>query len=766
MSVNQKRVPKRKGPLYVIKSVFAAIGRLFATITMVGVITGCIVACIMTVYVLRYIGADNRINLDDVPLSYTTFIYATDPDTGLPFEVARLHQGGQNRVWVDFEDINQYTIDALVAIEDRRFWEHQGVDWRRTVSAFANMFIPIYTTPQGGSTITQQLVKNVTLDDDFRVDRKVREIFRALELERHESKENILEAYLNVVSFGNGTNGIQAAANLYFGVDSYDLTLAQAASIVGITQFPGRFNPFTNPENNKNRQEWILYEMYNQGFITRQQHDRAVREPLNFQQAAHVERTQQVQSYFVDFVFEQVVSDLMEQRGYTRSHATNQIFAAGYRIHITKDRHIQDHLENIFLSTDNFPPVLNAIYPQSAAVIMDPHGRILAMVGGIGEKTGDRVLNRATRRRQPGSAIKPVASYAQAFEYDRITWSTMLHDNPILLEEPGRAPIYWPRNHYGTFLGPITSEEAMQRSTNTIPVRLTQQIGERRIFDFMRYDLGIDSLVDRQVIAGAVHSDINLSSMALGGMTFGVTPLELTAAYQIFANGGYFTRPYAYTEVRDANGRLILQADTTRRRVISEDTSVVMNRLLQRVVTTPPGTGQRANLPGVPTAGKTGTSSGDVDQWFIGMTPHFVAGVWMGFDERLPENNYGEIRWGVYPPPILWRTIMEPLHADLPYMNFPDSNMVVSMAFCRITGDLAGPNCPTGSGWYKTRRLPSQCSGAHFAPSPPEVEYTPDPGGTIITPPGGGGFFSSPPSQQIPAPGGSAPPPNIFATGG
>ena len=724
LGANRRRPVTARTVLRAVKAVFGSVGRLLATVIMVSIITGCIVASVLTVYVLQYIGAEDEINLDTVRLGYTSIIYNYN-EAGEPEVLQRLYIGGEDRVWRSYDEITENTKNAIVAIEDKRFWEHNGVDWKRSAGAFVNLFIPIYDTQEGGSTITQQLIKNLTDDDEFRIERKIREIFRALNLSQRYSPEQILEAYLNVVPFGNGTNGIQAAAETYFGKNASELTLAESASIVGITQKPTAYNPFLNPENNKKRQEHVLFEMLDQGYITQREYEDAKNEPLRFKQAEYQEEIDATQNWFVDHVIETVIEDLMEQKGYTKTYATEQLYQGGYRIYTTVDMDIQNYLEDFYKNTDQFPAVYNEEYPQSACVITDPNGKLLALVGGIGEKTGARMFNRASMaKRQPGSSIKPLAAYALSFEYDDITWSTMVEDSPITLEEPGKAPKSWPTNYYSGYDGLMTVDIAIQRSTNTIPVKLVQYLTPQRVFDFLKNDLQMDSLVEREVVNGAVKSDINLSSMALGGMTYGVTPMEMAGGYQIYANGGYFTKPYCYTEVRDADGKLILQADTTARRVISQETSVVVNKLLQRVVTGPRGTGVQANLGNMPTAGKTGTSTDDNDQWFIGITPYYVCQVWLGYDVNQ------RIRYGTYGPPVLWKSIMAPLHEGLEYASFPESDGVVARTYCTISGDLATDKCgSTGSGWYKTSNIPGNCIGHAVAEDSVAVDPDDD-GGT------------------------------------
>ncbi|MEM1484776.1 PBP1A family penicillin-binding protein [Oscillospiraceae bacterium PP1C4] len=693
---------KKKSVGGMIKGTFANIGRVIAALIMVGIITGCIVASVLTVYVLRYINSDEQLNLDDITLKYTTIIYADSSETGEPYELQRL-QTAENRIWVSYDQIPKTMVDALIAIEDKRFIDHQGVDWKRTFGAFVNLFVPIYDSQQGGSTITQQLIKNMTGDDDVRIERKVQEIFRALNLEKRYSKQQILEAYLNTVYYSNGAYGVQAAANTYFGKDVSQLSLAESAAIIGITQYPGKYDPFVHPDFNKDRQEQILKQMLLQGKITQEVYDASVAEQLVFQRDAAYAKLNHMYSDFVDHLIEEVISDLMTEKGYSYAFAQQMLTSGGYRIYSTVDEKMQNYLTDFYKDVKNFPVVTNKDYPQSACVITDPNGKMLAVAGGIGEKEYNRALNRATQSlRQCGSAIKPIGAYLQAFENDVVTWSTMLDDSPISLN--GKA---WPVNHYGSYKGMITIDEALQRSTNTLPVKLTELLTPRRIFDFLHDKLGMDTLIERQVVNGQVMGDVAVFPMALGGLTNGVSPLEMAGAYQIYANGGYFTKPYAYTKVLDANGDIVLERDTTPRRVISPETATIINRLMQRVTTGPYGTGAASRFSGMPVAGKTGTTDEDKDQWFMGVTPYYVCAVWMGYDT--PETIY--YRGVPYPPPVLWRSIMKPLHEGLEIKQFPVWGDVVEKTYCTETGDLALDTCPTTAvGWYKKGNLPGTCT--------------------------------------------------------
>jgi len=697
---------------------------------MVTVITGCIVACVVVVYILQMIANEEEINLRAVRMGYTSLILAEDAE-GEEVVLARLHFGGQDRTWVDLENISPHVIDAAVAIEDRRFWEHGGVDWRRTAGAAIGMFMPVEgTITGGGSTITQQLVKNVTGDDDFRVDRKLQEIFRALELSTRYSREDIMEAYLNLIHFGNGTNGIQAAANFYFGVDAHELTIAQSAALVGITQFPGRFNPYVNPDAHRYRMIHVLWEMHEQGMITYQQYQQALNEPLilrdhDAEPGAPIAST----SYFVDHVINDVIAYFMREYGYTRGEAHGRLMSGGYRVYTTVDLEMQAFLEEFFLTPGNLPPLITRgnLHPQSATVILTPQGRVLATVGGIGEKHGQLTFNRATMsRRHPGSAIKPIGPFALGIEQGAITWSTIIEDSPVLTNPDGSP---WPINHYAGFLGPVTAEHAMRISINTVAVRITQNLGPREVYDFMYNYLHFTGLTDHYVRGGVVHSDVDLSPMSLGALTHGASPLEMAAAYNIFSNGGWYYRPHSFTRIENAAGEMIAEWNPVehRLRAVSEETSVVMRRMLERVVTPGGGgTGQQAQLPGgMPTAGKTGTSQYNTNQWFVGFTPHYTAPAWIGFDRtvRVYVDTNGRRReapnrvdWsGTYPPPVLWRSMMQPLHEGLEPIPFLDSPNVVSFTYCRRSGDIATTYCSaTGSGWYKLSRVPGQCITCRF----------------------------------------------------
>ncbi len=686
--------------------------RFILILIMILIIAGCVTASIMTVYIINTLDSSDSIVLEDVKLSFSTIIYAQDKESGEYKEIQTV-QSDENRIWASYDEIPQAMKDAAVAVEDKRFWKHSGIDFRRTIGAAINYLNPFSSESYGGSTITQQVVKNVTNDRDDSVERKVREIFRAINLEKNYSKDQILEVYLNTIALGNGQNGVGSAAQFYFGKNISDLTPAECASIIAITQNPSKWDPFRHPENNKDRREDVLYFMSQQSrpdgtpMLSQEEYEDALSQTLDFKAEEYKEQLDVVQSWFIDTVYEEVLNDLVEKANYTKAGAWDALKSGGFRIYTTMDIELQDYLEEVYTKPETFPPVRNAVYPESAFVILGDGGEIKAIVGSNREKEGARLFNRATSAvRHPGSTIKPLASYAPALDSDLIYWSMIWEDSPIQLDPHNPNSLY-PVNFYHSYLGNITITEAIQRSTNTIPVKLVQLLTPRVSFNFLRDKLGFKSLVEQEIINGQVFSDVDLAPMALGAMTGGVTPLEMAGGYQIFSNGGLYYEPHSYTKVLDSEGNVILDNKIIPQRAISPETAGVMNKLLQQVTNSAPGTGVRAKLSNFPVAGKTGTSDNDYNQWFIGVTPYYVGVCWLGYDE-METINYSGL---VYPPPTIWKNVMQPIHNKLPPKDFTFSGDIVQKIYCRESGLLAGPECTqTAYGWYKASSLPPECT--------------------------------------------------------
>lgn len=690
----------------------------------IGIITGSIVVSVMALYVFNALEDAPIVDLSNVEvnLNNTSYIYVTDPDTREQTVVKELYSG-QNREWVSYSEIPQTLIDVTVAAEDKRFREHHGVDWLRTIRSTLGYFGGS-SRIQGGSTITQQVIKNLTGNDEVTPERKVQEIFTALKLEKNYSKEQILETYLNVAFFSNQCYGIQSASKLYFNKDISELNVAEAATLIAITNAPTRYNPLrenpnedygwgTGMEENKERRDYILGEMLDAGMLTQSEYEEWINYEVQLAPREEVQSTSDgltaLTDWHTDQVIEDVITDLQEEYNYTRAYATNMVYSGGYRIYSTMDPDIQQSLEDSYANPDTFPALNNSEYPETAAIVIAPDGSVKGMIGG-NEKTSNRLFNRATQsQRHPGSTMKPISAYLNAFERDLITWSTTFVDEPLTLTENGET-FEWPVNYTNSYTHePMTVQYAVQQSINTVPAQIVNILTPQVCYDTLKNKFQISTLQEADATS--------LSAMALGGMTTGMTLEELVGCYQIFVTGGMYVKPYTYTHVTDMEGNVILEKDTTQVRVISEETATVLNRLLQTVVSR--GTGAQANIQnqtGIVTAGKTGSSTGvkyvngvqvDIDNpdlWFIGFTPYYIGGVWMGYDIQ------EEIYYSTYPTPILWKNLMLPIHEGLEAADFTYSENVQALQYCTESGDLATENCPsTATGWYKETYIPSSC---------------------------------------------------------
>lgn len=714
-------VKPRRGP---VRRFFSSLGRGILILMFIGIISGSIVVSVLALFIFNSL--DNAPNIDlsssSQNLSNTSYIYITDPNTGEPKMIHELYSG-ENREWVEYDKIPQDVIDVTIAAEDKRFNEHHGVDWRRTIISTLTFFTG--QRMQGGSTITQQVIKNWTDNDEISPERKIQEIFTALKLEKNYTKEQIMETYLNIAFFSNHCYGIQSASKLYFNKEISELNLAEIATIISITNAPTKFNPFresrnedygwgTGMEENKRRRTYIFDTMLEVGMLTQQERDEWVNYDVQLADrtnaATNSNSTSKLTDWFTDQVIEDVQADLVEKLNYTPSAASQLLFNGGYRIYSTMDEAIQKALEDAYANPDTFPKVLNAEYPETAFIIIAPDGSVKGMIGG-NKKTVNRGFNRATMAvRHPGSTIKPISAYLNAFEQDLITWSTTFEDSPITIVEDGQTR-EWPMNYTNTYTrAPMTVQYALQQSVNTIPAKLVNIMTPQVCYKTLKDKFQISTLDPMD--------EVSKSAMALGGMTYGMKPIELVGCYQIFVTGGKYVKPYTYTKVTDMEGNIILEKDTAQVQVVSEETATVLNRLLQTVASS--GTGAASNLAytsvKMPTAGKTGSSTGtkvvngtlvDIDNpdlWYIGLTPYYIGGVWMGYDEK------EEIRYGTYPTPILWKNLMLPIHEGLPEKDFEYSDKVQALQYCKLSGDLATEYCTsTGYGWYKDTYIPSPC---------------------------------------------------------
>ncbi len=645
------------------------VAKIVVTVLLVILTTTLLLACVFAFYVKTCLTEDIDVSLSDYQLSESSIIYC-ETSAGEYKELATLH-GSENRIWVDLEDIPDYLVKALVAIEDHRFYEHKGVDWYRTVGAMFTMLTG-GDDSFGGSTITQQLIKNLTGNKEVTVQRKLIEIFQALEFEKKYDKDEIIEWYLNAVYFGEGCDGIYTAAQKYFGKEPSQLTLAESASIVGIVNLPTYYSPFYSEENNKERQETVLRRMYELGYISYDEYEQAKNEQLVFTRSDNEVADQEIYSYYVEAVIKDVTEDLMEQKGISQDTARQLLYNGGYRVYSCLDPYIQECVDNVYLDVENFPKPYRANDQQlqSAMVIMDPYtGEVVAMSGGVGEKTGNLVLNRATDAlRAPGSSFKPLAVYAPAIELGLITPSTLVNDAPR--EEVEMSQNQWyPNNSDFQYRGIIDIATGVRLSLNTVAAQVLDKLGLDASTNFLKNKLGITSLVP---------DDYNYASLALGELTNGISVLEMAQAYCTFDNSGIFTEARTYSRVTDAAGNIVLDNQPKTHVAMKSSTATNITSLLFSAANY--GTGSESIFSGQAIAGKTGTSSYNWNRWFAGYTPYYVGVVWTGFDQ--PEQMY------VYGNPAaqVWRRVMQQVHAGLEYKSFPAADWIGGDT--QIFGDL------------------------------------------------------------------------------
>ena len=653
-----------------------------------GLLIGVVAACVTTT---------DALTIEDLTTSsLTSFVYYAD---GTPItyttedgieEIIKL-KGSENvnRVLVDLEDIPEDLGNAFIAIEDERFYQHDGVDVKRSLGAIVSYVMP-GMRDFGGSTITQQLVKNATGDNASSIPRKIREAWRAYLLEQEYDKEEILEYYMNLIYMGRDVYGVQAAAGAFFNKDVSDLSLAECAFIAGITNNPAKFNPFTTKGRSSayQRQITILDQMLKLEMITKDEYIEAIQTELVFNENYVTHSSSGVYSYFVETAIKDVREKFIEL-GYTEKEANNLIYGGGISIITTQDKKIQKIVDKEFNDITNFP--VNHLYDspsdmaQASIVIMDQYtGQVKAIYGGYGEKTTRFGYNYATdAQRQPGSAIKPLLVYAPLIDQHIITSASMVIDEPVYLDpqDPERE---WPKNAYTEHVGPMTARKALAVSSNVGAVLFYKDHINLGL-SYLK-NLGIDRTSETQL------------SLALGGFTNGVSAMEMTAAYVPFANGnGVYYEPITFTKVLDKDGRVLID-NTPSIRVIYEDsqTASVMSHMLKSVVDSSyGGTAGGANFENklgeqVPIAGKTGTTSSSYDYWFCGYTGYYTASVWYGYPKQTTMH-YSESGAAVR----LWRKVMQQIHENLPIRELTYGAVETADEYyvCPFSGQLATELC-------------------------------------------------------------------------
>lgn len=630
--------------------------------------------------------------------------------------------GGYRCRYASIDEIPQDMKDAFVAIEDKRFHTHSGVDWLRTVSAGVNYFLR-FDKNYGGSTITQQLIKNVTGEDDFSFQRKIQEIFWALDLESKLSKDEILECYLNVINLSQGCYGVGAAAEYYFSKDVSELSLAECACIAAITNSPSYYDPIKNPENNKSRRLLILSEMYGQGYITKSEYESAADQEIALK-VAGADGDERISSWYVDMVIEDVIDDLCEEYGYSRHMASLVVYTGGLEIYTAMDRDVQDVLDGYYSDASNFAPDTKAEVAESAMIIIDPRtGDILGVAGAVGEKKGNRVQNFATDTLRPaGSVIKPLSVYAPALEDGLITWASVYDDTPVRFiegESEGDEETWtaWPQNSNGIYRGLTNVSYAVSHSLNTVPIKLLSEVGVERSFEFLRDSLRLDSLISKKTLAdGSVITDMDYAALALGQFNYGVTVREMTAAYTPLSNDGVYSYARSYYKVV-SRGDVILENGYRGDAVMSEENADIMTLMLSGVVSN--GTASSITLDSyIDCAGKTGTTQYKYDNWFVGYTPYCIGGVWMGYE--YPKSLAG---YSTNKCIEIWDEVMTLVHQKYiggGPLEFEISENIIESEYCRDSGELMTVACRSDArgdraevGYFVRGSEPDQLCGCH-----------------------------------------------------
>ena len=608
--------------------------------------------------------------------------------------------GGYRCEYVEYERVPTELISAFVSIEDKRFYEHSGVDWKRTLSAGINYFLK-FSDSYGGSTITQQLIKNVTQNDDYSFQRKIQEIFWALDLETKMSKHEILEMYLNIINLSQGCYGVQAASEYYFSKDVSELTLNECACIAAITNSPSYYNPIKNPENNRYRRELILTQMYEQGYISYEAYTKALSEELVLNVNEDIS-SDNVNSWYADMVIEDVINDLVEEKGYSRQMANLMIYTGGLKIYTVMDIDVQKQLEEYYADTSNFFSVSSAENPQSSMIIIDTAtGDILGVAGAVGEKSGNRVQNFATQTLRPaGSVIKPLSVYAPALEEGIINWSSVYDDVPVNFGNYNTditageivEPKAWPKNSSGIYRGLTNINYAIEHSVNTVVVRVLEELGLDNSFDFLYDKLHMESIIEREELSdGSIITDKDYAALALGQFNYGVTVREITAAYSVLANNGVYNGYRSYLKVTDSKDNEILNNDYNGEIVLSEETASLMTMMLGNVIEN--GTAKAVTLDeSVDCAGKTGTTQNNYDRWFIGYTPYYICGTWYGYEYPKAITDSSN------PCITFWDEVMCELHEEYissgeELKSFYESPNIVEAEYCMDSGMFMTEAC-------------------------------------------------------------------------
>lgn len=694
---------------------------LTALITMFFIlaITICIIISVASIYLTNIMKTTETIDIEDIPLKTASNIYEIDPETGTyKIIYRRICNCNDVKMHTELKNLPYYVPEAFISVEDERFYEHMGVDYKRTFAALANEFLNFYGSMNGGSTITQQLIKNITKDNETTWERKVREIFRAIKLERNCTKDEILETYLNTIYFGQNAEGcnmygIEAAAIGYFGKSASDLTLAEAASLSAVPKNPYYENPVSNFELNQERKNYALRKMFTLGKISPDEYEAAIKEKVlvtNMDEFKNLHPdcltlsndefvNPDISSWTVDTAIYEFKDFVVSKYGYSEQRAIEEFYNGGYDIYITANQNIQNELEKNYADYTFFPEETNEYGEkvQSAFIVIDYYGQILGIVGGIGEKNMSLCWNNATMtHRQPGSTIKPLSVYGYGIENDLITWSTIMQDIP--LDAGMVTDEQWPENYnnYWSYKS-NTINYFLKKSYNTIPAQLCMDFGTDAVFDFT---------TKKMHLSLEKSYDADYAPLCVGATHHGSALIDIVSSYIPFGNGGKYYQPHIIEKIIDnVRNKTILEHNISEyEQVIGQDTACIINHML-RNVTDPNqpdddmGTGVSAHLKNKTLAGKTGTTQNWRDIDFIGLTEDFASGIWIGYPDGENEEAIQNTKSAT-----IWKNVFgnyaDNYKSDA---HFPESLLVKECSYCSESGLLANPNCPAASqkGFYK-----------------------------------------------------------------
>ncbi|MBR3806390.1 MAG: transglycosylase domain-containing protein [Clostridia bacterium] len=616
----------------------------------------------------------------------STAFFADSDKTDDEYTPVQLEISGPlKKIHYSLDEICPYLKWGFIAVEDRKFYDHKGIDFKRTGAAAVN-YVFGREHSFGGSTITQQVVKNISGDNDKKLTRKLNEIIRAVHLEQNYTKNEIFEVYLNVIPMGNNMYGVGIASRAYFGKEPSELNAAEAATLIGITNAPTMYSPYLNPDKCKTKRDTVLSVMYREGVITEKEYRDALSESVNVLPKG--EGGDIYDSWFVETVIKEAAGELAKKKNISLSAAEHLLLGGGYKVYTTMDIGVQAALESYFENKENFPEEINSGLEYSMVITNSSDGTLAGIVGGAGEKRANRILNNALVPHTPGSVLKPIALYAPLIDEGKIRWSTVFDDVPVSFSETEEGYKAYPKNSPNVYQGLTTVKDALRLSKNTVAVRLCEMRGTSAVFYDLKNNFGFDTLIEKEKTAdGRTLTDLAVSPLALGQLSYGVSLAKLTEAYSALSGRGMHKKMRSFLYITDGTGNIVLENNPEQKRIYKEASADIVTKMLEEVVND--GTAKSLTLDElVPTAGKTGTSGGGRDKMFIGYTPYYTAGIWCGFESS------GKSVDGLNPTHLkIWDDIMWEIHKDKARDTAFETSGLIHRPYCVDSGELYSENC-------------------------------------------------------------------------